>query len=78
MIPLYNTSQIRNLDSFAIKRLQVPGIVLMENAAIGIYQAIIERINKSIVLELFVAKATMAVMVMQLQDIFLTQVLMLK
>ncbi len=45
MIPLYNTSQIRNLDSFAIKRLQVPGIVLMENAAIGIYEAIIERIN---------------------------------
>ncbi len=45
MIPLYNTSQIRNLDSFAIKRLQVPGIVLMENAAIGIYQSILERIE---------------------------------
>ena len=45
MIPLYNTSQIRNLDSFAIKRLQVPGIVLMENAAIGIYQSIIERVD---------------------------------
>ena len=41
MIPLYKTSQIRNLDSFAIKRLQVPGIVLMENAALGIYESII-------------------------------------
>lgn len=46
MIPLYNTSQIRNLDSFAIKRLQVPGLVLMENAAIGIYQSILERVDK--------------------------------
>jgi len=45
MIPLYNMSQIRNLDSFAIKRLQVPGTVLMENAAIGIYDAIIKRID---------------------------------
>jgi len=45
MIPLYNTSQIRNLDSFAIKRLQVPGIVLMENVAIGIYESIIERVD---------------------------------
>ena len=45
MIPLYNTSKIRNLDTFAIKRLQVPGIVLMENAALGIYQSIMERIE---------------------------------
>jgi NAD(P)H-hydrate epimerase len=45
MIPLYNTSQIRNLDTFAIKRLQVPGIVLMENAALGIYQSILERVG---------------------------------
>jgi len=45
MIPIYNTSQIRNLDSFAIKRLQVPPIVLMENAAIGIYQSILERVE---------------------------------
>ena len=45
MIPLYNTSQIRNLDTFAIKKLQVPGIVLMENAAIGIYQSILERVE---------------------------------
>ncbi|MFZ1279800.1 MAG: NAD(P)H-hydrate epimerase, partial [Ignavibacteriaceae bacterium] len=45
MIPLYNTSQIRNLDTFAIKRLSVSGIVLMENAAIGIYQSILERVD---------------------------------
>ncbi len=45
MIPLYNTSQIRNLDSFAIKRLRVPGIVLMENAGIGIYESILERVD---------------------------------
>jgi ADP-dependent NAD(P)H-hydrate dehydratase / NAD(P)H-hydrate epimerase len=45
MIPLYNTSQIRSLDTFAIKRLNVPGIVLMENAALGIYQSIIERVE---------------------------------
>lgn len=45
MIPLYNTSQIRNLDSFAIKRLNVPGMVLMENAAIGIYQSIMDKVN---------------------------------
>jgi len=45
MIPLYNTAQIRNLDSFAIKKLKVPSIVLMENAAIGIYESILERVN---------------------------------
>lgn len=45
MIPLYNTFQIRNLDTFAIKRLNVPGIVLMENAALEIYQCIIERVD---------------------------------
>jgi ADP-dependent NAD(P)H-hydrate dehydratase / NAD(P)H-hydrate epimerase len=45
MIPLYNTSQIRNLDGFAIKILQVPGIVLMENAALGICESIIERVD---------------------------------
>lgn len=43
MIPLYNTSDIRQLDTFAINNLKVPGSVLMENAAIGIYQSIIER-----------------------------------
>jgi hydroxyethylthiazole kinase-like uncharacterized protein yjeF len=45
MIPLYETSQIRNLDAFAINRLRMPGIVLMENAAIGIYETILDRVN---------------------------------
>jgi len=45
MIPLYNTSHIRNLDSFAIKRLRVPGVVLMENASLGIYNSILEKIT---------------------------------
>jgi NAD(P)H-hydrate epimerase len=48
MIPLYNTSQIRNLDTFAIKRLKIPSVVLMENAAIGIYQTIVERVDNII------------------------------
>lgn len=41
MIPLYSNSQIRALDAFAINKLQVPGIVLMENAAKGIVQIIL-------------------------------------
>lgn len=41
MIPLYSNSQIRALDSYAINQLQTPGIMLMENAAIGISQAIL-------------------------------------
>jgi hydroxyethylthiazole kinase-like uncharacterized protein yjeF len=43
MIPLYSNSQIRALDSFAINKLQVPGIVLMENAALGIAEIILSR-----------------------------------
>ncbi len=45
MIPLYKTSEIRNFDAFAINQMQVPGIVLMENAARGIFESIIARIN---------------------------------
>lgn len=43
MIPLYSNSQIRSLDSFAITQLQTPGIILMENAALGISQTILSR-----------------------------------
>lgn len=43
MIPLFNTSQIRNLDLYALRKLHVPGVVLMENASIGIYQTIIQK-----------------------------------
>ncbi len=38
MIPLYSTKQIREVDEFAISRLGVPGIVLMENAALQIFE----------------------------------------
>lgn len=38
MIPLYSTKQIREVDEFAIGRLGVPGIVLMENAAVQIFE----------------------------------------
>lgn len=47
MIPLYSTSQIRAFDKFATESLGVPGMVLMENAAIGIVEAINEKISLS-------------------------------
>jgi len=37
MIPLYSTAQIREADGFAISQLCFPGIVLMENAALQIF-----------------------------------------
>ena len=41
MIPLYSTQQIRNVDNYAINKLGMPGIVLMENASREIFQNII-------------------------------------
>jgi len=38
MIPLYSTSQIREIDDFAISKLGIPGIVLMENASREIFE----------------------------------------
>lgn len=40
MIPLFKTDQIREADNFAIEKLKIPSIVLMENAAINIVDAI--------------------------------------
>jgi len=40
MIPLYSTKQIRNVDNYAINKLGMPGIVLMENASREIFQNI--------------------------------------
>lgn len=40
MIPLFSTKQIREVDNFAIKKLGVPGAVLMENASREIYEYI--------------------------------------
>lgn len=40
MIPLFSTEQIRETDQFAIDSVDFPGIVLMENAAIQIFNII--------------------------------------
>jgi len=45
MIPLYSTKQIRQVDEYAIKKMGIPGIVLMENASREIFQKIEERIQ---------------------------------
>lgn len=50
MIPLYSTEQVRKADNYAINELHIPGIVLMENAAISILNAVLQKypyINKS-------------------------------
>ncbi len=43
MIPLYSAEQVREADNYAINRLGIPGIVLMENASRSIVAAIFER-----------------------------------
>ena len=43
MIPLFSISQIREADSFAINQLGIPGIALMENASISIYNIVKEK-----------------------------------
>ncbi len=45
MIPLYSTKQIREVDEYAINKLGMPGIMLMENASREIFQIINERID---------------------------------
>ncbi len=45
MIPLYTTSQVREVDDFAINKLKMPGIILMENASLQIYHKIIEELE---------------------------------
>ncbi|PJA99828.1 MAG: hypothetical protein CO128_02315 [Ignavibacteriales bacterium CG_4_9_14_3_um_filter_30_11] len=41
MIPLYNIKNVRKVDHYAINKLGIPSIVLMENASINIYNKII-------------------------------------
>ncbi len=43
MIPLFSTSQIREVDDYAINLLCIPGLVLMENAAIQIFSNVLEK-----------------------------------
>ena len=42
MIPLFSTKQIREADSYAIERIGIPGIILMENAALSIYSSVLQ------------------------------------
>jgi ADP-dependent NAD(P)H-hydrate dehydratase / NAD(P)H-hydrate epimerase len=42
MIPLFSTQQVREADSHAIKKLGIPGILLMENASREIYSIALE------------------------------------
>lgn len=43
MIPLYSAEQVRKADNYAINKLHIPGIVLMENAAINILNAVLQK-----------------------------------
>ncbi|MBU0474453.1 MAG: NAD(P)H-hydrate dehydratase [Bacteroidetes bacterium] len=45
MIPLFTTIQIRNADKYAIEQLKIPGIVLMENASLSVYNSIKKNYN---------------------------------
>jgi len=43
MIPLFSAEQVRTADNYAITKLQIPGEILMENAAISIIESIITK-----------------------------------
>ena len=45
MIPLFSTKQIRQVDDYVINKLNIPGVVLMENASREIFDKISERIG---------------------------------
>jgi len=45
MIPLFSTKQIREIDEYAIKKIGIPGLVLMENASREIFQKVYESIE---------------------------------
>src|SRR5690554_1206078 len=50
MVPLYSAEQVRQADEYAIKKLGIPSIALMENASRSVYNIIIDKIpdlNKS-------------------------------
>ena len=46
MIPLFTTKQVRAADEYAIRKLQIPGTVLMENAAVNISDTILDNIEE--------------------------------
>jgi NAD(P)H-hydrate epimerase len=43
MIPLFSTNQVREIDDYAINTLGVPGMALMENAAVQIFSEVNEK-----------------------------------
>ncbi len=43
MIPLFSTDQVRSIDAYAINELGIPGLVLMENAALQIFNIFTEK-----------------------------------
>jgi len=43
MIPLFSTEQIRSVDAYAIDELGIPSIVLMENAALQIFNIVLDK-----------------------------------
>lgn len=47
MIPLFSTKSIREVDEFAIKKLRIPGIVLMENASLEIFKFANEKLKSA-------------------------------
>jgi len=46
MIPLYSTKIIRQVDNYAIKKLRIPGIVLMENASLEVFKFAFEKLKE--------------------------------
>ncbi len=46
MIPLFSTKQIRDLDEYAINKLGIPSIALMENASRSIYDIASEKLSE--------------------------------
>ncbi len=42
MIPLFSVQQVKEADTFAVEQLQIPSVILMENAALSIYKEITE------------------------------------
>ncbi len=47
MIPLYNTKDIRKVDGYAVNKLGISGLILMENASINIFNEIISFIHSN-------------------------------
>ena len=45
MIPLYSTKQIRQVDEYAINKLGIPGVVLMENASWKFFRKLLKELS---------------------------------